>query len=55
LKKIKFENFDISTNNIINVEVAKVLGYVCFEELGEILNPWALRLAPIFWIANSLG
>jgi hypothetical protein len=55
LKKLKFGNFYIFTNNIINVKVAKVFKYVCFEELGEILNPLALRLGPIFWIANSSG
>ncbi len=55
LKKLKFENFEIFTNNIINVKIAKVFEYVCFEELGEILNPLALKLGPIFWIANSSG
>ncbi len=55
LKKLKFEIFEIFTNNIINVKIAKVFEYVCFEELGEILNPLALKLGPIFWIANSSG
>ncbi len=53
LKKLTFEILNISINNIINVELTKVLEYVCSEELGEILNPLALRLGPIFWIANS--
>lgn len=55
LEKLKFVIFYISTNNIINGEVATILEYVCFEELGEILNPSTLRLGPIFWIANSFG
>jgi hypothetical protein len=54
LKKLKFENFDIFTNNIINVEVAKVLKYVCFEELGD-LELIGFEVGSIFWIVNSLG
>jgi hypothetical protein len=29
LEEIIFENFNISENNIISVELAKVLGYQC--------------------------
>jgi hypothetical protein len=29
LEEIIFENFNISGNNIINIELAKVLGYQC--------------------------
>ncbi len=29
LEELIFENFNISENNIISVELAKVLGYIC--------------------------
>jgi len=51
LKKLKFEIFDIFTNNIINVEIDEVPKYVCFTELGEILNSLALRLVQFFGLS----
>jgi hypothetical protein len=35
LEEIIFENFSIFENNIINVELAKVLGYMMAKKNGE--------------------
>jgi hypothetical protein len=44
LEEIIFENFNISENNIISVELAKVLGYFAFG-LPGFFTPFGLLLA----------
>jgi len=43
LEEIIFENFNISENNIINVELAKVLKYISnyFQITLQIFGPYA--------------
>ncbi len=38
MEEIIFENFNMSENNIISVELAKVLGYLFFIEIGYTYN-----------------
>jgi len=55
LKKLKFEIFEIFTNNIINVKIAKVFEYVCFEELGEIFEPIGFEVGSNFLDCQFFG
>jgi len=47
LEEIIFEIFNISENNIISVELAKVLGYVthCQFQNDEVVAQWKQRKA----------
>ncbi len=50
LKKLIFEIFNISTNNIISVEVAKVLTQVCvFWRIGWDLEPINFKLGRVYF------